>query len=165
MHGSREDVAEKVREMLERIRSLEKENRALKDKLALGQGTDLASAAVELDGIKVLATRVDGADAGALRAAVDQLKSRLRSAVIVLGAVQDTAKVMLVAGVTADRSGARQSGGTYRRRWRPKWVARAAVAPTLLRPEAIGPRRSMRHWPASCPGSGASSVTLTSILT
>ena len=47
VHGSREEVAAKVREALERIRALEKENRALKDKLALGQGTDLAAAAVE----------------------------------------------------------------------------------------------------------------------
>ena len=76
---------------------------ALKDKLALGQGTDLAGAAVELNGIRVLATRVEGADASALRSAVDQLKSRLRSAIIVLGAVQSSAKVLLVAGVTDDQ--------------------------------------------------------------
>ena len=53
-----------------------------------------------MDGVKVLATRVDGADAGALRAAVDQLKSRLGSAVIVLGSVESPTKVVLVAGVT-----------------------------------------------------------------
>ena len=52
-----------------------------------GPGRDLAAAAVDVDGVKVLATRVDGADAGALRAAVDQLKSRLGSAIIVLGSV------------------------------------------------------------------------------
>jgi alanyl-tRNA synthetase len=102
--SSREGVADKVRDMLERIRGLEKENRTLKDRLALGQGTDLASSAIELNGTKVLATRVDGADAGSLRSAVDQLKSRLRSAVIVLGAVQSPAKVLLVAGVTDDQT-------------------------------------------------------------
>jgi alanyl-tRNA synthetase len=101
--SSREGLADKVREMLERIRALEKENRTLKERLALGQGTDLAGAAIELNGTKVLATRVEGADAGSLRAAVDQLKSRLRSAIIVLGAVQSPAKVILVAGVTADQ--------------------------------------------------------------
>ncbi len=104
VQSTRLEVAERVREMLERVRALEKENRALKERLALGHGTDLAGAAVELDGTKVLATRIDGADAGALRAAVDQLKQRLGSAVIVLGAVQPPARVMLVAGVTDDQT-------------------------------------------------------------
>ncbi|HEX4025902.1 MAG TPA: alanine--tRNA ligase [Steroidobacteraceae bacterium] len=104
VHGSREQLPEKLRETLERVRSLEKENRTLKEKLALGRGVDLAAAAVAIDGVKVLATRVDGADAGALRSAVDQLKSRLGSAVIVLGSVQADAKVVLVAGVTADQT-------------------------------------------------------------
>ena len=52
-------LADKVREALERIRALEKENRTLKDKLALGQGTDLAAGAVDVGGVKVLATRVE----------------------------------------------------------------------------------------------------------
>jgi alanyl-tRNA synthetase len=108
--SSREGLVDKVREMLERIRTLEKENRSLKDRLALGQGTDLASCAVELNGTKVLATRVEGADAGALRSAVDQLKSQLRSAIIVLGAVQAPAKVLLVAGVTDDQIGQVKAG-------------------------------------------------------
>ena len=81
VHGSPDETATKVREALERIRALEKENRGLKDKLALGQGSDLAATAVDVDGVMVLATRVDGADAGALRSAVDQLKSRLGSAI------------------------------------------------------------------------------------
>ena len=75
VHGSRDEATGKVREALERIRALEKENRALKDKLAMSSGRDLADAAVDVDGVKVLATRVDGADAGALRSALDQLKS------------------------------------------------------------------------------------------
>jgi alanyl-tRNA synthetase len=102
VHGSRDDVAAKVRDALERLRSLERENRGLKDKLALGQGTDLAADAIEIGGAKVLATRVSGADAGSLRAAVDQLKSRLGSAVVVLGSVESDSKVVLVAGVTSD---------------------------------------------------------------
>jgi alanyl-tRNA synthetase len=104
VRGSREEVADKVRELLARERALEKENRTLKERLALGHGADLAASAVDIDGVKVLATRVEGADAAALRAAVDQLKSRLRSAVIVLGAVGSAAKVQLVAGVTADQT-------------------------------------------------------------
>ena len=103
VRGSRDDVLEKVRESLERTRQLEKEVRTLKDKLASGQGSDLGAAAVDIQGIKVLAARVEGADAGALRAAVDQLKSRLGSAVIVLASVESATKLILVAGVTADQ--------------------------------------------------------------
>jgi alanyl-tRNA synthetase len=110
VHGSPEETATKVREALERIRALEKENRALKDKLALGQGTDLAATAVDVGGVMVLATRVDGADAGALRSAVDQLKSRLGSAVVVLGSVESDSKVVLVAGVTHDQTGRVKAG-------------------------------------------------------
>jgi alanyl-tRNA synthetase len=110
VHGSPDDTASKVREALERIRALEKENRGLKDKLALGQGTDLAATAVDVGGVMVLATRVDGADAGALRSAVDQLKSRLGSAVVVLGSVESDSKVLLVAGVTHDQTGRVRAG-------------------------------------------------------
>jgi alanyl-tRNA synthetase len=110
VHGSREDVALKVRDALERVRTLERENRGLKDRLALGQGTDLATAAVELGGVKVLAVQVPGADSGALRAAVDQLKSRLGSAVVVLGSVESETKVLLVAGVTSDLTGRIKAG-------------------------------------------------------
>jgi alanyl-tRNA synthetase len=110
VHVSADEVSAKVREALERIRALEKENRGLKDKLALGQGTDLAATAVDVGGVMVLATRVEGADAGALRSAVDQLKSRLRSAVVVLGSVDSDSKVVLVAGVTQDQTGRVRAG-------------------------------------------------------
>jgi alanyl-tRNA synthetase len=110
LHGSREDAAAKVRDALERVRTLERENRALKDKLALGQGTDLAASAVSIGNVKVIATRVPGADAGALRTAVDQLKSRLGSAVVVLGSVESDSKVLLVAGVTSDLTGRIKAG-------------------------------------------------------
>ena len=110
VHGSPDETATKVREALERIRALEKENRGLKDKLALGQGTDLAASAVDVGGVMVLATRVDGADAGALRSAVDQLKSRLGSAIVVLGSVESDSKVVLVAGVTHDQTGRVKAG-------------------------------------------------------
>jgi alanyl-tRNA synthetase len=110
VHGAPEETATKVREALERIRALEKENRGLKDKLALGQGTDLAATAVAVDGVMVLATRLDGADAGTLRSAVDQLKSRLGSAIVVLGSVESDSKVVLVAGVTPDQTGRVKAG-------------------------------------------------------
>ncbi|HET7758116.1 MAG TPA: alanine--tRNA ligase [Steroidobacteraceae bacterium] len=102
VRGSREDLAEKVREQLERGKQLEREIRALKDRLASGKGVDLAAGAAEVGGVKVVATRVDGADAGALRSAVDQLKDRLKSAVVVLASVEEPAKVVLVVGVTDD---------------------------------------------------------------
>jgi alanyl-tRNA synthetase len=102
VRGSREELGDKVRDALERIRQMEKEIRTLKDKLASGKGTDLASGAVDIQGVKVVATKVDGADAGALRNAVDQLKDRLKSAVVVLASVEGPSKVTLVAGVTKD---------------------------------------------------------------
>ena len=101
VRGSREEVTEKVRDSLERIRQMEKEIRTLKDRLASGQGTDLAAGAVDIQGAKVVATTVAGADAGALRNAVDRLKDQLKSAVIVLASVEGE-KITLVAGVTAD---------------------------------------------------------------
>jgi alanyl-tRNA synthetase len=110
VHGSREESAGKVRAALERIRALERENRALKDKLATGSGVDLVAGAVDLDGVKVLAARMDGADIGALRSALDRLKSQLGSAIIVLGAVESDSKVLLVAGVTSDQIGRIRAG-------------------------------------------------------
>jgi alanyl-tRNA synthetase len=101
--ANRDDVEDKVRQLAERGRKLEKEVATLKAKLASGQGGDLSSSAVEIAGVKVVATRVDGADAPALRAAVDQLKSKLRSAAIVLASVQEPDKVVLIAGVTQDQ--------------------------------------------------------------
>jgi alanyl-tRNA synthetase len=101
LRGSREDVDEKVRELVERSRRLEKELQQLKSKLASGQGGDLTSQAKDVGGIKVLAAQIDGADARSLRDAVDQLKSKLGSSVIVLATVQE-GKVVLVAGVSAD---------------------------------------------------------------
>jgi alanyl-tRNA synthetase len=104
VRGTRDDVGDKLRATLDRVRELEKEVRGLKDKLASGQGTDLAAGAVDVRGVKVVATQIDGADAGALRSAVDQLKERLKSAIIVLASVEGPAKVVLVAGVTADQA-------------------------------------------------------------
>jgi alanyl-tRNA synthetase len=110
VRGSRDEIADKVREQLERTRQLEREIRSLKDRLASGKGVDLAAGAVDVKGVKVVATKVDGADAGTLRSAVDQLKDRLKSAVVVLASVQDASKVLLVAGVTPDQTSRIQAG-------------------------------------------------------
>ena len=78
---------------------MEKDLEQLKGRLASGQGADLLSQAVEIDGIKVLAARLDGVDAKTLREAVDRYKAQLKAAAVVLATVED-GKVRLVAGVT-----------------------------------------------------------------
>jgi alanyl-tRNA synthetase len=110
MRGSREDLKDKLRAELERSRQMEREIRSLKDRLASGKGVDLAARAIDVQGVKVVATKVDGADASALRTAVDQLKHQLKSAVVVLASVEDAAKVLLVVGVTADQTGRIKAG-------------------------------------------------------
>src|SRR2546423_90500 len=110
VRGTREALPDKVREQLERARQMEREIRALKDRLASGQGGDPAAGAVDVQGVKVIATKVDGADAGALRSAVDQLKERLKSAVVGLASVEHPPKVLLVGGVTADQTARIKAG-------------------------------------------------------
>ncbi|HEY3849568.1 MAG TPA: alanine--tRNA ligase [Steroidobacteraceae bacterium] len=101
VRGSREDADEKVRELVDRSKRLEKEVQQLKSKLATGQGGDISAKAMAVGGVKVLAAQIEGADAKALRGSIDQLKQKLGSSVIVLATVQD-GKVVLVAGVSAD---------------------------------------------------------------
>ncbi|MBI1942966.1 MAG: alanine--tRNA ligase [Betaproteobacteria bacterium] len=98
-----------VSALLDEKKSLEKELARMRSRLATGQGGDLASQAVEVKGIKVLAAAIDGADARTLREAIDKLKSRLKSAAIVLGTVSE-GKVSLIAGVTADLTARLQAG-------------------------------------------------------
>ena len=110
LRGTPADVEEKVRQVLDRQKKLERDLAALKSRLASGRGTDLAESAVEVGGIKVVAARVDGADAKALREAVDKLKDKLGSAVVVLGVPTEDGKVSLVAGVTKDLTGRVKAG-------------------------------------------------------
>jgi alanyl-tRNA synthetase len=95
------EVSAKLAQVLDNVRSLERELARLKSKLASSQGEDLASQAVQIKGSKVLAATLEGADAKTLRETMDKLKDRLKSAAIVLGAVND-GKVSLIAGVTSD---------------------------------------------------------------
>jgi alanyl-tRNA synthetase len=90
-----------VNNLLDEKKALEKELARLKSKLANSQGDDLAGQAIDVLGTKVLAAKLDGADAKTLREAMDKLKDKLKSAAIVLGAVEGD-KVTLIAGVTAD---------------------------------------------------------------
>jgi alanyl-tRNA synthetase len=111
--ASRDDVASKVTQLIERSRSLEREVQTLRRKLASGGSRDLLDEAEVVKGIKVLAARLDGADAKALRDAADQLKDRLGSGVVVLGAVEGD-RVHLVAGVTKDLIGTLKAGDLIR---------------------------------------------------
>jgi alanyl-tRNA synthetase len=103
------NVHRAVNGLLEEKKALEKELSRLRSKLASGQGSDLSAQAVDVKGSKVLAVTVDGADAKSLREAMDSLKGKLKSAAIVLGAVND-GKVSLIAGVTDDLVGKVKAG-------------------------------------------------------
>jgi alanyl-tRNA synthetase len=109
LKSGRDDADEKVSQLLEKTRRLEKELQQIKGKLASSQGSDLAAQAVDIDGIKVLAARLDGADAQTLRDTLDQLKNKLGSAAVVLGAVSGD-KVSIVAGVTRDQTDRLKAG-------------------------------------------------------
>lgn len=99
----------KIAQVMDNVKSLEKELARLKSKLASSQGDDLATQAQDVNGAKVLAATLEGADANALRETMDKLKDKLKSAVIVLASEAD-GKVSLAAGVTADLTGKMKAG-------------------------------------------------------
>ena len=103
------DLAQRITQLQDHARSLEKELERLGSKLAASQGDELVSKAVEVNGIRILAAQLEGADAKVLRETLDQLKNKLKSAAIVLASVQD-GKVQLAAGVTADAVGKVKAG-------------------------------------------------------
>ncbi|MFZ9234469.1 MAG: alanine--tRNA ligase, partial [Hylemonella sp.] len=103
------DLQVRLAQVLEQVKGLEKEIAALKGKLASSQGDDLLSLAVDVQGIKVLAARLEGADAKTLRDTMDKLKDKLKTAAIVLATV-DGDKVQLAAGVTADTTAKVKAG-------------------------------------------------------
>ncbi len=107
--SGRDDLDSKVEQLVERNRKLEKELDQLKSKLASSAGSDLASSAVDLNGVKLLAANLEGADSKSLRDTVDHLKNKLGSAVIVLATVSGE-KVSLIAGVTKDQTGKIKAG-------------------------------------------------------
>lgn len=101
LKGNRDDVSSRVSQLMDKNRSLEKELAQLKGKLASSQGSDLSSQAVDVNGIKVLAANLEGADVKTLRDTLDQLKNKLGTSAIVLAAVNGK-KISLVAGVSKD---------------------------------------------------------------
>ncbi|CAN5172210.1 alanine--tRNA ligase [soil metagenome] len=106
---NREGLYQKVVNLRNQVPELEKEIAALKGKLASSQGDELMLQAVDVNGVKVLAARLEGADAKTLRETMDKLKDKLKTAVIVLAAV-DGGKVQIAAGVTNDSTGKVKAG-------------------------------------------------------
>jgi alanyl-tRNA synthetase len=101
--GGIDNVEDKVQQLVERQRKLEKELEHLRGKLTQAAGGDLTSRAVKIRDVFVLAENIGDADPKTLRETVDQVKNKLGSAVVVLASTRDS-KVSIVAGVTKDRS-------------------------------------------------------------
>ncbi|MGJ7901387.1 alanine--tRNA ligase [Lysobacter sp. 1R34A] len=107
--GNAADLADKLRALLDRQKKLERELESIKAKAASGAATDLAASAAQIGGVRVVATRLEGFDAKALREAVDSLKQQLGDAVIVLAGASD-GKAALVAGVNGSAAGKVKAG-------------------------------------------------------
>ena len=109
LKASPAELNSRIAQVLDQMKSLEKEMAALKAKMASSQGNELMTQAVEVKGVKVLSALLPGADAKTLRDTMDKLKDKLKTAVIVLAAV-DGDKVQLAAGVTSDTTGKVKAG-------------------------------------------------------
>jgi len=109
LKASPAELNSRIAQVLDQVKSLEKEMAALKGKLASSQGDELMTQAAEVKGVKVLSALLPGADAKTLRDTMDKLKDKLKTAVIVLAAVEGD-KVQLAAGVTSDTIGKVKAG-------------------------------------------------------
>ncbi len=147
------EMTQKIAQIIDNVKVLEKELARLKSKMASSQGDELVAQALDVKGVKVLAAQIDGADARALREAMDKLKDKLKRAAIVLAAA-DGGKVSLIAGVTADVTGkvkagelvnfvAQQVGG--KGGGRPDMAQAGGTDPSKL-PQALG---SVKDWVAA----------------
>ena len=103
------ELSQKIAQTQDHVKSLEKELDRLKSKLASSQGDSMASQAIEVDGVKILSLKLEGADAKALRETADRLRDKLKSCVLVLGTTQE-GKVSLIAAVTPDLTGKIKAG-------------------------------------------------------
>ena len=101
LRADKSGVVDKLRALMEQNKRLEKEVSKLNMKLASGGGQDIAEAAEEIAGVKVIVHRMEGADPRTLPDALDRLKNKLGSGIVVLGSVSE-GKVSLIAGVTRD---------------------------------------------------------------
>ncbi|MGS0744077.1 alanine--tRNA ligase [Glaciimonas sp. GG7] len=104
-----EELTQRIAQVQDYVKALEKEMAGLKSKLASNQGDELVNQAVDVNGIKVLAAMLEGADSATLRETMDKLKDKLQTAAIVLATVKD-GKVSLIAGVTADATAKVKAG-------------------------------------------------------
>ena len=104
-----DELTTRICQVQDQVKALEKELAALKSKLAAGQGDELVTKAIDVNGIKVLAATLEGADVATLRETMDKLKDKLKTAAIVLASVTD-GKVSLIAGVTADATSKVKAG-------------------------------------------------------
>ncbi|MFJ3058622.1 alanine--tRNA ligase [Herbaspirillum sp. NPDC087042] len=104
-----EELLPRIGQVQDQVKALEKELASLKSKLASSQGDELVNQAVDINGIKVLAATLEGADVATLRETMDKLKDKLKTAAIVLASVKD-GKVSLIAGVTADATAKVKAG-------------------------------------------------------
>jgi len=103
------ELNNRIAQVLDQVKALEKELATAKGKLASAQGDELMTQAVDIKGVKLLVAQLEGADVKTLRDTLDKLKDKLKSAVIVLTAV-DAGKVQIAAGVTADNVGKVKAG-------------------------------------------------------
>jgi alanyl-tRNA synthetase len=104
-----DEITQRIAQVQDQVKLLEKELASIKARLASGQGDELLAQAVDMHGIKVLAATLDGADVATLRQVMDKMKDKLKSAAIVLASVAD-GKVTLIAGVTADATAKVKAG-------------------------------------------------------
>jgi len=103
------ELNQRIHQVLDQVKGLEKELAALKGRLASSQGDELLTQAIDVKGVKLLVAKLDGADAKALRDTLDKLKDKLKTAVVVLASVEGD-KVQIAAGVTADTLGRVKAG-------------------------------------------------------
>ncbi|MBX9963046.1 MAG: alanine--tRNA ligase [Burkholderiales bacterium] len=101
LKAPQQEIGTRLAQIVDNVKALEKELARLKSKMATSQGDDLANQVSDVKGVKVLAARLDGADAKVLRETVDKLKDKLKSVAVVLGSIEGD-KVTLIAGVTSD---------------------------------------------------------------
>ncbi|HEC26146.1 MAG TPA: alanine--tRNA ligase [Gammaproteobacteria bacterium] len=111
--GNNTNTEEKVHNLLDKLRGLEKENNRLNDKLASSRGDDIASTAIEVEGVPVVASIMENANADTMRKTIDQLRSKLGSVVVVLGA-SNGEKVSFIAGVSPDLTDRVHAGNLIR---------------------------------------------------
>ena len=133
-----EQVEARVESLVERNRSLEKELEQLKAKLASAAGSDMLSQVQEVNGVKLLATQLEGVSGKDLRGILDQLKNKLSSGVIILGVADQVAgKVSLIAGVTQDLTGRVKAGELVTHLAKPKGRWHDCHLPYLFRRSLI----------------------------